>query len=97
MSILDKYIDYRNYHAHQHFKSLPNRRSRLEWLIGGRVKAHKLSTIINNNFVDYFLPKIRGMLFSCNFGKFTTPEEAIQSGKEIKQRWKIKLGKMGNE
>ena len=91
--ILDKYYNYRHYRSAMIFKKL-SKFEQLKWLLQGKMSSIEITIIINDHFVDCWIPAFRSMPFTLQGEDYyKTPDEAHKAGEKIRILFKLQLAK----
>jgi len=77
---------YTNEKNRKNLQSLPTKRQKTEFMIGGRVTVGRITQVKDNSLVHKFHPRIRGIFVGRE--SYPTREEARQAGLELMDYWK---------
>ena len=70
-----------------------NANEKMRHLIGGPITVGQFSIIKNNDFIDVFMPRIRGITFArrTRKGWYESADQALSAGYNLKRQWESKL------
>jgi len=84
-----------NHPRHKGFPPQINDESKLAYIVKGKVSVGKFSRLINNNFVDFYLPRLHQMNFLVNKRRFKHP--GYKTADQAYSTGKVLMAKFNNE